>query len=35
MSHDERRRQGEAKLRRRARLARKEAIWAARAAKGE
>ncbi len=32
---DERRRQSEAKLRRRARLARKEAIRAARAAKGE
>jgi uncharacterized protein (TIGR00369 family) len=32
---DERRRQAEAKLRRRARLARKEAIRAARAAKGE
>jgi acyl-CoA hydrolase len=35
MSPDERRRQAEAKLRRRARLARKEAIRAARAAKGE
>jgi uncharacterized protein (TIGR00369 family) len=34
-SPDERRRQTEAKLRRRARLARKEAIRAARAAKGE
>jgi uncharacterized protein (TIGR00369 family) len=34
-SRDERRRQAEAKLRRRARLARKRAIQAARAAKGE